>query len=182
MSDISLKITVRNAHLLRAIRASHSTSADFCRAFGIQQSALSAILTFRASPFTQDGSLTAIAETICSALGKYPEELWPDHVASLKLKKASAEVEISAAEVMAICGGPEDRAIQRELLARWAADLTPREIEAIGMRQSGMTYEECGAALDVGKERVRQIEFRGYAKMRRAAARDGCKSVAEVMR
>ena len=59
---------------------------------------VSTILTFRASPFNQDEQPHGDSRNhMRSALGKYPEESRRIMLASLKLKKASAEVEISAA-------------------------------------------------------------------------------------
>lgn len=181
MSDFNVKVTVRNAHLLRAIRARHETIADFCRAADISQSAVSAILTFKAAPFKRNGDLTKAAETICSYLGKYPGELWPAHVARLKARKSRSEVELSEAEMTAICGNQESRVIQRELIARWAKNLSPRQIEAIGIYQSGGTLEDIGSALGVSRERGKQIMNAGLRKMRNAAKIDRVNCVSDVI-
>lgn len=180
MSDINIKLTARNAHLLRAILEKHESIAEFCRAYGLCYSRVSALLTFRDAPFRANGDLTTLAENICSATGRYPSELWPRDVARMKLKKSSAEIEISTAEAMAICGSAESGVIQREFLARWLSKLNPREIEAIGVIQSGGTYEDCAKTLDVSRERARQIQIKALRKLRIAAARDGVNSAIEA--
>jgi DNA-directed RNA polymerase sigma subunit (sigma70/sigma32) len=48
----------------------------------------------------------------------------------------------------------------------WAA-LTERERRILTLRWEGETLESIGEMYGLGKERVRQLEFRAYAKMRR---------------
>lgn len=180
MSDFNVTVTVRNAHILRAIRRTHDSIAAFCKDAGIGYSGVIDLVGMRASPFLADGSLSTAAENLCRATGMYPSDLWPREMAKIKNRRSSREIEISEAEMMAICGDPETRTIQRELLAKWASKLRPREIEAIGISQSGGTLEEVGGALGVSRARARQIIEKGYRRMREAAKRQNITCLADL--
>jgi transcriptional regulator with XRE-family HTH domain len=182
MSDFNLQITVRNARLLRAIRAQYGSSADMCRATGINQTALSALLTMRAKPFRADGSLTTTAEAVVSALGIPADDLWPSHIARLQAKRATVEVEMDAPTFAAIADSdPERQAMMRQALARWSCDLTDRQRDVLAIRFSGGLLEDAARELGVTRERVRQMEHRGLRKLMRRARIDGVRSFAEVV-
>jgi hypothetical protein len=181
MGDFSIKITVRNAHILNRIMAMSDSVASFCREYGINYQAAVALIGMRALPVNQGGDLTATALNLCSAFGCTPEDLWPKQIEGMKLKRSSGIVELSAAEMQAICGDSEARVIQRELIAKWARVLSPREIEAIGFMQSGMTLDEASKELGgVTRERARQIQIRALRKLRRQAAIGNIKSLSDM--
>ena len=181
MSDFNIQIKVRNGRLLRAIRTVADTAAEFSRLSGVSQTTLSALLTMRLAPMRQDGTWTPAATEIASYVGKTPEEIWPAHMERLLLKKAEAEIELSAADVLSIAGDSEGATIQKQLLERWATTLTPKQIEIIGRRTSGETYEEISKDYGVTRERIRQQEFRAYVKMRKAARVDGFDNMTDVL-
>ena len=178
MGDFSIKIGVRNAHILRRIK--EKSIAEFCRKHDLRQSAIAGLITFRISPFLKTGELTMLADQLCVALRCIPEDLWPRQIERLKLKRSTMTVELSTVEMQAICGDAESRVVQRELLAQWAAKLSPRQIKIIGMRQSGATYEECAKEFGVARGRAQQIEAAALRKMRGAAKRSGIKSLADL--
>jgi lambda repressor-like predicted transcriptional regulator len=180
MSDFNIKVTVRNAHLLRAIRAKFDSAAEFSRASGIGQSHLSALITMRESPLLKNGFPSPVADLICDFLGKNFEELWPGKMAEMRRKKASHEVEMSIAEVEQLAD-PMNRARQRKMLSGWAGVLRPRELQAITLRIEGATIDEGGAALGVSRERFRQIEAQALRKMRRAALLQGVRQLEDVI-
>lgn len=182
MSDFNVSVQVRNARLLRMIREKFGSNAELSRVSGVSASQISGLLTMRQSAFREDGSLRDCVADLLSALGCTPEEIWPEHMARIKLRKSRAEFEMDSAEVeeILIGGDASARASQRNLIGRWAEVLRPREIEVIGLRQSGLTYREVGSEMNFGPERVRQIELRAYKKMRRRALRDGVKCLADA--
>ncbi|MGM0584246.1 MAG: sigma factor-like helix-turn-helix DNA-binding protein [Pseudomonadota bacterium] len=176
--DFNLKVTVRNARLLRAVREAYGSPAEMCRAAGLSPNTVSALMTMRESPFKQDGSLTKTAEGIVSALGIPADDLWPQHIARLKAKKASVEIEMDAETFQAIAqDDPEKRAIYRNAVEKWSRDLNEREKAVLLTRLEGGTYED--AAKEIGgvtRERARQVELRAYRKMRQNARRSGVES------
>lgn len=180
MKDFNLKVTVRNARLLHRVREKYGTAAECARQAGVNKSGLAALMTMKAKPFRKDGDLTECASKICSALGCYPEDLWPEHIADIQTRRATTEMEFSRAEVMQITGA-EDGFVRRELLEKWADQLRPREHIAIQAAREGWTFEELGEELGgVSRERARQIQIKALRKMRQAAGRDGITCISEA--
>lgn len=70
----------------------------------------------------------------------------------------------------------------RSALTEAMKNLTEREITAITLRSSGMTYKSCGIEMGIGGSRVQQIEYRGYWKLRRSAQLSNLRSRVEVYR
>lgn len=180
MSDFNLRVSVRNARLLRRIRQVYGTQAELGRAIGITTQKVNALVAMRETPTLATGEWREVAIDIAGALGVTCEDLWPEHIANRKLKKSSAEVECSLSEVAAIVGNGTSQVEHRQLIGKLACRLTDREIKAICLRQSGATYDEAAAEFGVSKERVRQIELKGLSKMRAAANRLGVKTMADV--
>jgi lambda repressor-like predicted transcriptional regulator len=178
VSDFNIQVKVRNARLLRAIRAKAETAAEFSRLAGIEQNALSGLLTMRLSPMRKSGEWTTAAMRICEFVGCMPEEIWPKHMERFLLKKAETEIELSAAEVEAIAEGSENQIQQRAMLERWIAKsgIAQRDIVLLQMRTDGATYEDCAKEFSVSRERVRQREVRAMRKIRTVANRDGIKT------
>jgi len=175
MSDFNVKITVRNGRLLRAIREKYGSAAAMARAAGIPVQHLSALVTMRERPFKKDGGLTSCAEMVVSALGIPADDLWPEHLARLKARRASVEIEMDAADVAAIGGdGSEALVSYRQCIARWSRNLTDKQVRALTLHLTGATLDEVGAELGgVTRERARQIIARAEALMRQRAKIDG---------
>lgn len=182
MKDFNIAITVRNARLLRAIRAKYNSSADLARDAGISQKQVSALVTMRARPFNKDGTLSAAAEGIVSALGIPADDLWPEHIARLKAKRAKVEIEMDATQFAAIASDdPEKTAIYRQAISRWSQGLSGRERTALIAHQTGATLEDIGQSLGgVSRERVRQIIYRAERKIRNKARCDGIREWSDI--
>ena len=174
LSDFNVKITVRNGRLLRRIREKFGTTAELCRVSGSHITSVSALLTMRASPFLKDGGLSKTAETICSALGAYPDDLWPEHMRDAR-KQTSAEVELSAADVEQIASDDPERAFLRsELVQRWIKQLPPRARYVVEQRMGNdVTLDELAREMGgISRGRVAQIEAIAHQKLREYARRD----------
>ena len=178
--DFNIKMTVRNGRLMALIREKYDSVSAFCRAAELGVTQVSALMTFRETPVLKSGDWKPLAADVAAALGVYPSDIWPEHLQEVRTKRATAELEISAAEVEAI-GGVESQVLQRDLLAKWSKSLTPRETLAIGFFLDDMTLDEKGEALGVGRERARQIECKALRKLREAAALDNVKRFHDAM-
>jgi DNA-binding CsgD family transcriptional regulator/lambda repressor-like predicted transcriptional regulator len=183
VSDFNIQVKVRNARLLRAIRAHSGTAAEFSRASGVNQTAISALLSMRLSPLTKAGEWTTTVHDICTHLGCMPEEIWPKHMERVLLKRAETEIELSSAEVEAITEGAADRQQQREMLARWIgkSGLVDRDVEVLALRIEGATLEECAQEVGTTRERIRQREMRALRRLREMARRDGIRTFTDVV-
>jgi transcriptional regulator with XRE-family HTH domain len=182
MSDFNIKITVRNARLLRAIRGKYDSAAELARDAGVSQTQVSALVTMRAQPFRKDGSLTTAAEGIVSALGVPADDLWPQHIARLKANRAQVEIEMDADQFAAIASdNPEKTAIYRQAITRWSRQLTERERTALSIHHSGGTFDDVAKQIGgVTRERARQIILRGERRIRKLALHDGVREWSDI--
>lgn len=181
MSDFNIKLTIRNAHILRRIREAHKSTAEFCREFDLSVSRVNALICMRESPLTKDGELSSCAADLCSALGAAPGELWPKDMAKIKARRAQYEVEISQAEALALTSSSENSVVAKDLISRWSKSLTPRQVTAISMHVAGATLREIGKEIGgVNAERARQIIAKGLRNMRAAAMRDGVRQLEDI--
>jgi RNA polymerase sigma factor (sigma-70 family) len=182
MSDFNLQVTVRNARLLRAIRAKFKNVSQFSKAAGISASRLSALLTMRESPFRQNGDLTVVAEAVCSALNAAPDDLWPKHIAQLRAKTPRFEVELDAGEFQAIAGAPPDTlAAMRGALDRWLPKLDDRSRRVLLEYYGGATLRELSTEIGVTQQTVHRIIDKAERQIRHAARRDGVRSLGDIL-
>jgi DNA-binding CsgD family transcriptional regulator len=181
MSDFVVKITVRNARLLRAIRAKYGSASEMSRQTGIGTSVISGLLTMRMSPLA-NGDWSKSAFDVSSALLCEPEDLWPAHIAKMKLRRNEAEIEMSLEQVEGLLSAG-DRPMAQAMLAKWAAsaNLTDRQADVLARRVSGATLEECSQVYGVNRERIRQIELKAASKIRRAAFSRGVRSIDDAV-
>jgi lambda repressor-like predicted transcriptional regulator len=180
--DFNLKITVRNARLLRAIRKDHDTAAEFARRFGICKTSLAALITMKKGPFREDGSFSAAAEQIVSALGVSPDDIWPEHIARLRAKQAHVEVEMSAENFALIAQGDEQKQIAyRIAIDKWLVNLPERQRTALLMEAEGATLDEIGREVGgVSRERARQILHKAQRNVRTKARLSRVTSIQDI--
>jgi transcriptional regulator with XRE-family HTH domain len=182
--DFNVKITVRNNHLLSAVMEKFGSGAELCRQSGVNPAQLAAYMTMKQSPVGLSG-WKDVAINIATALNMYPSDLWPEHMQTVKLKTATAEVQLDAKEVQSIiAGGYEiDQVAASDLIGKISEGLSPRYKAFMQWRLAygaEATLDECGEALGVTRERARQIEMKSMQIMRRASKRLGVESISEL--
>lgn len=182
-ADFNVQIRVRNGRLLRAIREQFGTAAELCRVSGINRSGVSALLSMRSTPFRKDGSLTSVAEAIVSALGIPAGELWPDHIAHLKARKATVEIDIDADGLAALSSDVDADTVLscRKAIQMLAVGLTDRQVYVLSQRMTGANLDDVAREIGVSRERVRQIENAAVRKMRVKALRQGIRSLEQIV-
>jgi lambda repressor-like predicted transcriptional regulator len=181
MTDFNVQVRVRSGRLLRRIRDKFGTTAAAARASGVSKTMISSLVTMRLSPTLKDGSFSKTAQNLAAALGCDAEEIWPAHMAAFVMRKSYAEMELAAVDVSDLIAGPEVGMMQRQLIAKWGKNLTPREMTTINMRQAGCTLEDVAIEIGLTTERARQIEARALRRMNGAAIRDGVRSYTDAM-
>ena len=83
MTDFAVKVTVRNARILRAMKAQgFNTQADLARFIGTEPGRIGELLSFKKKPIA-NGDWSSLAMDISSALRTEPEHLWPHHMRDL---------------------------------------------------------------------------------------------------
>ncbi len=178
MTDFAVKVTVRNARLLRAIKAAgFATQADFSRFMGKSPQHINAIINFREKPIA-NGDWSELAMDISSALRIEPEELWPHHMRDLLTARNSIEAEIDA-EQLAQIAAPSSLEVDKPLLAKLVAAITHPKRRAMIEARFGLngeperTLEEIAKDYGVTRERIRQNEWKAIREMREKARRMG---------
>ncbi len=176
MSDYRIRISVRNARLLRAIeQAGHRPGAPFAAAVGISyHGALLPYLNLTRSPLTPDGLLRECAWNLCDFLSASPSDLWSD--AQLQpLAKNHSSIDLDAKSVQALACGTASvdplRLASRAQAGRIIQDaldsLTPREADIIRERFfADSSLDEIAEKMELTRTRVHQIEMKTLRKLR----------------
>jgi transcriptional regulator with XRE-family HTH domain len=179
-TDFIVSIKVRNGRLLRAIRAKYGTTAEMARQTGISVSALSGLLTMRISPLLKSGEWATVAFDVSSALLTEPEELWPAHVAKIKIARNEREIDMSMEDVQDMIAGPEF-VNANLLLEKWTKGLSDRGVMALVLHSNGATLDDMGKEFGgITRERARQILIKAMRHVRKNAARQHVDSVEDL--
>lgn len=178
MTDYRIKVTVRNARILRAIKdGGHDSVMSFARSAGVNYGRLIDLIAMRVTPVNEkSGRLKLIAQEICDALCMLPEDLWTDDQLFVKLQRSTYEVDVSEDRLVeAISSIDAKKALG--ILSESIRPLTPRETKVLHMRFGiGMnvecTLDEVAMQFGVDKERIRQIEAKALHKLRHPVRTD----------
>ncbi len=177
MSDYRLKITVKNARILRAIEAKgYRAGQKFCDEAGISYAnTLLPYLNLVKSPVTRDGLIRDDAWDLCDFLGASPSDLWSDEQLT-PIKKNTAYVDVGAERLRQLIGGkavPESH--EKVALLGWAHEEIDQILSSMPTRYReilkrkhilGETLEEVGEKKNISPERVRAIEKKAIWKLR----------------
>lgn len=135
MSDYRVRVSVRNARLLRAIeQAGHRPGPQFANAVGISYSgALLPYLNLTRSPLTPDGLLRECAWALCDFLQASPSDLWSD--AQLQpLQQNYSSVDLDADSVQSLVSGTytvDDPLLEAPAQPPAVAVAVPDEMESV---------------------------------------------------
>lgn len=180
MSDYRVRITVRNARLLRAIeKAGHRPGPQFAATVGIEYgSQLLPYLNLTRSPLNQEGLLRVCAWALCDYLGAAPSDLWSD--AQLQaLERNASGFDIDETKLQELIAGvrpSEDpmamasRNQAARLLHSTMGLLSAGEAQVIYARYFGdCTLEQVAQQFNTSRERIRKIEMTAMKKLRKAS-------------
>src|SRR5262245_31972976 len=149
--DVNLLVKVRNARLLRAMKAvGIFTTAELARRTGLAAGQLGLFVNFRISPLRHDGEWRSEVFAISSALHREPEDLWPDHLRRAQLLRNEVQIDVTVEQLREIRDTSQalfDHKRVQELLAV----LSPKQRLIIEAR-FGLTTRDDGAVQgDIGK-------------------------------
>ena len=166
MSDYRVKITVRNAHILRAIEsAGYRSVAQFCEVESVSYGAMINLIAMREPPIGKRGTFSATAQSLMGVLCLSPVELWTERQLSMSLPRSSVTRDVGEDCMESL----SDQRYAQKLLE--TTRLSPREKSVIAGRfVQGKTLHEAGESLGVSVERVRQIELKAMRKLRNKIA------------
>jgi RNA polymerase sigma factor (sigma-70 family) len=179
VNEYRIKVTVRNNLILNAIEnAGYKSVADFCRAVSLPKTALTEIIAMRRPPINQSGEFSEHAKALMDELCVAPTDLWTSEQLTLKLKRNSAQRDVSSEGMRAALGmhaeellelmkpdAPDEAVLKHEmvkLVEEQLESLSPRQALILRMRYGigceEHTFDEIGEKFDLTRERIRQIE------------------------
>lgn len=187
MSDYRVKVTVRNARLLRAIeQAGHRPGEVFATLVGVSYSGvLLPYLNLTRSPIDDAGLLRECAWDLCDFLNASPADLWSDDQL-IPLKKNSASFDLDADGIKAIMG--ESTHIQavarsevRQAIENAFAD-RPRLLKVLWLRFfQDMSLNETAREMGVTPARIQQLEVKALRTLRHPKNADSLKDALELL-
>lgn len=179
VNEYRIKVTVRNNLILNAIEnAGYRSVSEFCRAVNLPKTALTDLIAMRKPPLNQSGEFSENAKALMEELCALPTDLWTSEQLTLKLKRNTAQRDVSSEGMRAALGmhaeemlelmkpdDPDEAVLKHEMVAvveEQLESLSPRQALVLRMRYGisceEHTLEEIADKFDLTRERVRQIE------------------------
>lgn len=177
--DIRLTVRAKNARLLGAMEAAgFPTLAALARAIGATNSHYSdlcALVGFKAKPIDKHGGWRDVALDVASVLGKEPDELWPEYLREIEMKRTEVTLDVSIDEFASLASG-ESKLIDHATVSRLLKHLNSRDRAIIEMRYglNGLgehTCVEVGGILGLEKTTVSAAEHRALGVLRKLMPR-----------
>ena len=193
VNEYRIKVTVRNNLILNAIEsAGHKSVSAFCDAVGLHKTALTELIAMRKPPLNNNGEFSQIAKLLMEELCALPTDLWTSEQLTLKLKRNSAQRDVSSEGMRAALGthaeemlelmkpnDPDEAVLKGEMMSvvdEQLGTLSPRSANILRMRFGigcdEHTLEEVGKAFGLHKERVRQIEAKALRHLKHPSRSD----------
>jgi RNA polymerase sigma factor (sigma-70 family) len=186
VNEYRVRVTVKNNLILTAIeRAGYRNAAGFCREAGMTPTALSGLITMKSPPLTVMGEFSDAAKKLMEILCLAPTDLWTSEQLTLRLRHNSAEREVNLDGMRAALGMNAEEALMlvapspeevmetkdiQNLIEEQLSSILPREARVLRMRYGigcpEHTLEEIARALDLSRERIRQLEVQAMRKLK----------------
>ena len=175
--DFRVTLKVRNNPLLTAIEADAGSVGAFAKKHRLHASDVYDLVNLKRDPFVlSKGGWIKQVHAICEILGELPEDLFPPDT-RVALERNIASFAMRATQVAALIeerDRPENAYERLEFSERMSEvieTLPPRMRKVIQMRfgldgSRECTLDEAAKALDVTRERVRQIEAEALRRLR----------------
>jgi RNA polymerase sigma factor (sigma-70 family) len=179
VNEYRIKVTVRNNLILNAIEnAGHKSVAAFCKSIGMAPQKVTELIAMRKPPLNNNGEFSHMAKLLMEELCALPTDLWTSEQLTLKLKRNSAQRDVSAEGMRAALGmhaeellelmkpdAPDEAVLKHEMVSvveEQLESLSPRQALVLRMRYGigceEHTLDEVGEKFDLTQERIRQIE------------------------
>jgi len=193
INEYRIKVTVRNNLILSAIEnAGHKSVAAFCRHVGIGITTMTELIGMRKPPLNNNGEFSALAKLLMEELCALPTDLWTSEQLTLKLKRNSAQRDVSAEGMRAALGmhaeellelmkpdAPDEAVLKHEMVnvvEEQLESLSPRESKILRMRFGigceEHTCEEIGDKFGLTKTRILQIETKALRHLKHPSRSD----------
>ena len=191
MKDYRVKVTVRNAKILRVIEdLGFKSVAEFCRTYSMHQTALGNLISMKIPPVNDNGYFNKTATTLLEVTQCLPEELWNPEQLHMRNKKSSYEADVTESDILKITEQKsydpiglieqeDHNKVLKEKLIKLMDHLSPRNrnmiLEYRGLLEDGMenpTYKKVAHKYGISTERLRQIEVKFFRQVRHPIRRE----------
>ena len=193
VNEYRIKVTVRNNLILNAIEnAGHKSVAAFCKSIGMSPQKVTELIAMRKPPLNANGEFSHMAKILMEELCALPTDLWTSEQLTLKLKRNTAQRDVSSEGMRAALGmhaeemlelmkpdDPDEAVLKHEMVSvveEKLDSLSPREAKMLRLRFGigceEHTLEEVGKVLDVTRERARQIEAKALRHLKHPSRSD----------
>ena len=193
VNEYRIKVTVRNNLILNAIEnAGHKSVSAFCKSVGMAPQKVTEMIAMRKPPLNNNGEFSHMAKLLMEELCALPTDLWTAEQLTLKLKRNTAQRDVSSEGMRAALGmhaeemlelmkpdAPDEAVLKHEMVSvveEQLESLSPRQALVLRMRYGigceEHTYEEIGDKFDLTKERIRQIEARALRHLKHPSRSD----------
>lgn len=193
MKEYSVKITVRNNLLLKAIEAAgYKTQADFAKANNISAQYLNSLVAMRTAPISKQGYFTDLAKQLMEILGACPTDLWTEEQLNMELKNNSSILEINKEALLSVLDkthtldhfedvNPETLLEKKQLknsVHKLIDKSLPLRYKQIIALQYGLdnavehSFIQIGDSFDVSGTRARQLSIYALERLKRHISLD----------
>lgn len=191
--DVRVIIKVKNARILRKMEERGIKSvSELSREAKISMTALHAFVNMKKPARSEFADWRKVAIQLSEFFHCLPEDLFNEAQQTTGLKRNHAAFDVSMNDVAAIVDQstpdtPEQITFKQEgleTLTQSLLSLTPREQRVLALRygldgNGERSLEEIANAMNVSRERVRQIERKGLGKLRRPSHFESLKDCAD---
>jgi len=193
VNEYRIKVTVRNNLILNAIEnAGHKSVAAFCKSIGMAPQKVTELIAMRKPPLNTNGEFSHMAKLLMEELCALPTDLWTSEQLTLKLKRNTAQRDVSSEGMRAALGmhaeemlelmkpdAPDEAVLKHEmvnLMEEQLESLSPRESKILRMRFGigceEHTCEEIGDMFGLTKTRILQIEAKALRHLKHPSRSD----------
>jgi hypothetical protein len=163
-----VKVSIRNNLIIKAIhKAGYRNVSQFCEQNGMGKTQLTALISLKTPPLTQDGEFRETAKALMGHLCALPTDLWTTEQLTMELRRNTSTKEVDLNAMVAALGMNTEEALQLiegsspdnelenketiEVVNEMLDTLTPREAKVLRMRFgidcAEHTLEEAGQSL-----------------------------------
>lgn len=181
MSDYRVTVKVQNNNILSIIESrGYASMRDFCKKTGFVYATLMKMVNLKQPPIDRQGQMRSVVYKLADLLDSYPEELFSVAQMETALEDNRKTFNVSEAEAMFMLQNQQEQKLleetvledqKKKALDTMISTLPPREAKVLRMRfgignGNEYTLEEISNALNVNRERVRQIEAKALRRLR----------------
>jgi len=176
MTDYRVEAKFRNARLLAAFERIGESPTSFAKSRGLSITRTCAIVAMTKRPVDRNGDWWPEVMALCDAASVMPCDMFNekqmDGFEKTSFSKdvddpllAAAEINRMQLSATPICDREENIELASKLFS-WLTEYNPRYSNAVSLHNDGLTLDEIGKELNVGRDRARQIVTKSHRMMK----------------